>query len=77
MSAEAAAEAQPGAALVLVAKWPGSGAAKTRLASQLAAGVPNPADAQRWAGAFVRAAVLDLVARFGVVAPVHLSLIHI
>ena len=69
------------AALVMVAKWPGSGASKTRLASQLAAsptlsgagdaggtgvgaasGVPR---AQRWAAAFVKASVSDLLVRFG------------
>lgn len=60
-------------ALVLLAKWPGSGSAKTRLTGQLASFLSphlNPhLDASRWVADFVRAAVLDLVCRFGSAAP--------
>jgi glycosyltransferase A (GT-A) superfamily protein (DUF2064 family) len=54
-------------ALVLLAKWPGSGSAKTRLAAQIASASTDitPDDARRWAAAFMRAAVSDLASRFG------------
>ena len=64
------------AALVLLAKWPGSGASKTRLARQLAAADTNQGgaehaedarldEAQQWVAQFVRASVGDLIERFG------------
>ena len=60
------------AALVLVAKYPGSGASKTRLVKELAvaaAGTADPSEeliatAQEQAAAFSRASVMDLVRRF-------------
>ena len=55
-----------GCALVLLAKWPGSGASKTRLTGQLAAASAGPPDeARRWVAAFSRAALTDLICRFG------------
>ena len=65
------------AALVLVAKWPGSGSAKTRLARGIAAALAalaapgtdtsdaDAATAKELAGGFARAAVSDLVCSFG------------
>ena len=49
--------------LVLVAKWPGSGASKTRLASQLIAAGTSEDDAKKWTAEFTRASVHDLVVR--------------
>ena len=60
-----------GSALVLLAKWPGSGAAKTRLTSQLADTDCSAAEARKWAAAFIRAAVQDLVTRFAEAAPTN------
>ena len=60
-----------GSALVMLAKWPGGGASKTRLARGLVADGHAPDEAQRWAAAFVRAAVSDLLVRFGQAAPSH------
>ena len=66
-------------ALVLLAKWPGSGAAKTRLASQLAItaadtlvpGTYTLAEAREWTAEFVQGCVSDLVVRL---APARESL---
>ena len=59
-------------ALVLLAKWPGSGASKTRLVAQLAAaGSATEDEARRWTAAFSRATVSDLTARIGGAANAH------
>ena len=61
-------------ALVMVAKWPGSGKSKTRLSSQLAAAAANSEatvtieherEAKQFAERFVHCATSDLAARFG------------
>jgi glycosyltransferase A (GT-A) superfamily protein (DUF2064 family) len=73
--------AEAAVGLCLLSKWPGSGASKTRLTSQLAAaeaalagdGAAEPTHnahhaeerARQWSAAFVRAATTDLVVRFG------------
>ena len=59
-------------ALVMLAKWPGSGSAKTRLARQLAGASSSTSAkeaARRWAAGFMRASVSDLLARIGAAAP--------
>ena len=58
-----------GTAFVLLTKWPGSGASKTRLAGELAACGNSAEEARSWIAAFVRAAVSDLVSRVGAAAP--------
>ena len=73
-AAEDGEQAEQPAALVLVAKWPGSGSAKTRLARGIAAALAAPgadetdagtAAAKELASGFARAAVSDLVCNFG------------
>jgi len=65
--------ADTSSAVVLLAKWPGSGASKTRLVAQLAAAAPSSGDeaARSWSAAFSRAAVSDLAARIGEAAEEH------
>ncbi len=78
MLAEQSADERPdglaGVVLICLAKWPGSGAAKTRLTEQLAASrsAPSSSDvdsatdwARRASSDFVTASLSDLLTRFG------------